>query len=159
MLTAAPEPGANPQSGLSTIRSGARNCVACLTRAAIVSAESIWPGVNADAAKADLEVLAQLLEHRHVAGAGRREFHRQMMHLQPVQLIDDRIVAALELRLAANARAGATARCTASCRTSLPVHDGIDHVHGEIGGGIGVWILPRARSDRRTGTDAGRRSG
>ena len=33
MLTAAPEPGAKPQSGLSVIRSGARNAVACLTRA------------------------------------------------------------------------------------------------------------------------------
>ena len=82
----------------------------------MVSAESIWPGVDADAAEADLEILAQLLEHRHVAGARRGEFHREMMRLQPVQLIDDRIVAALELRLAANARAGAAAQ-----------------VHGELG--------------------------
>ena len=77
-------------------------------------------GRHADAAQADLEIFAQLLEHRHVARAGRGEFHREMVHLQPVQLIDDRIVAALELRFAANAGAARRHRCTASLRVRLP---------------------------------------
>jgi len=45
-LTAAPEPGAKPQSGLRVIRSRSTNSSALRTRLAMVSGESTCPGVT-----------------------------------------------------------------------------------------------------------------
>ena len=122
MLTTAPEPGAKPQSGLSVIRSGARYCSRPLDARDDGLDGIDLPRFDADAAEPDLEILAQRLEHVHVAGSAGGEFQRQVVRLQPVQLIDDRLVAALELRLAAHPRAGAAAQVD----RKLDVLDAVD---------------------------------
>ena len=122
MLTTAPEPGAKPQSGLSVMRSGARNCSALRTRPAIVSRGIDLAGRDIDAAEADLEVLAQFAEHGHVAGLRRGELHREVMHLEPVEVAEDRAVAAA-VRMLRRARAppARRQRCTASLTPVMPL--------------------------------------
>ena len=159
MLTTAPEPGANPQSGLMTIRSGARTLAACRTRAAIVSGESILPGVTLTQPRPISKSSRSFLKDSQIAGAGCGELHREMVRLQPIQLIDDGFVAALKLRLAAPASARAAAQVHGELDVPAGLHDGVDHIHGEVGRRIGIGKLSCARSDRRTDTDADRRSG
>ena len=63
MLTAAPEPGANPQSGLSDDPFRGEDLQSPAARAPRSSpVNRSAPGVDADATQADLEILAQLLE-------------------------------------------------------------------------------------------------
>ena len=42
------------------------------------------PRRNIEAAEADFQVRAQLAENGHVPGLGRSEFHREVMHFEPI---------------------------------------------------------------------------
>ena len=151
MPTAAPEPGANPQSGLMTIRSGARTLVACRTRAAIVSGESISPGVTLTQPRPISKSSRSFLKDSQIAGAGCGELHREMVRPQPIQLIDDGLIAALKLRLAAPAGARAPAQVHGKLGVPAALHDGVDHVHGEVGRRVGIGKLSaHVRIDEQT---------
>ena len=87
MLTSAAEPGAKPQSGLSVIRSGGevlqRHLHALDDRLGRVDlprlGSSTQPRPISKSSRSSRK-------HRHVAGPGRGELHRQVMHLEPVEL-------------------------------------------------------------------------
>ena len=72
--------------------------------------------LTTDAAQTDLNMLWQLLEDRHVARAGRCEFHRDVANLQAAQLAENRIVTAAMFGLAAGTRSARRQRCTAKLR-------------------------------------------
>ncbi len=99
------------------------------------------PRRNADAAQTNFKIFAQFFEDSHVTSAGRGEFHREMMNFQRVELFENWVVAALELRFAANARARSTSEMHGEFYPADSADELIDHVHREISGGIGVVIF------------------
>ena len=68
------------------MRSGARNCSGLAHAADDRLGGVDLPGRHVHAAEADLEILAQLAEDGHVAGLRRGELHREVMHLEPVEV-------------------------------------------------------------------------
>ena len=139
MSTFAAEPGAKPQSGLSVMRALSMRVSARSTRSTIVGAVCGAPGVSRRSPGRSRSPRAA--GRGHVAGAGGGELHRQVMHLQPVELRQDRIVAAgmvLSPRTRAPAR---RQRCTASFTPAKPVDHLVDHVDGEVGRAVGVVVL------------------
>ena len=73
------------------------------------------------------------------------------MRLQPVQLRDNRLVASLKLRLAADAGARAAAQVDCEGHAFDALDHRIDHIHGEIGRGVGLAI---GRAHRRIDEEA-----
>ena len=71
----------------------------------------------------------------------RGEFHREMMHFETVQLLDNRTVTAAVGLFAARARAGAATKMHGDFDAGDAADDLIDHVDRKSGRGIGVGIF------------------
>lgn len=72
-------------------------------------------GCHADATEPDLHVLAEIAQHRHIAGARGRELDGEVADLQAVDLLDDGLVAAAVIAFAPRARRRV---CTDEARSS-----------------------------------------
>ena len=77
-------------------------------------------GLAAHAAEADLDVLGELLEDGHVAGAGGGELHGDVADLEAAELLEDGVVAAAVVGFAAGPAPARRQRWTASSTPVMP---------------------------------------
>src|SRR5262245_12312587 len=84
-----------------------------LQRLAHSSRDGQWlidaPGRHIHAPEANLKLFAQLLKYCHVTRLRGGEFHGQMLNLEPVQMMENRAVAAFVRAFSACPRSGAAA--------------------------------------------------
>ncbi len=106
-------------------------------------------GITANAAKAYLKILAQILEYGHVARAWGGEFHGEMIHFQAVELAEDGSIAPPVGGLATGACAGASAEVDGKLDVIEAINDLVDHVDTEVRSVVifcaDLWVNKQAK--------------
>ena len=104
------------------------------------SASSFAPGVTSTTPRPSSKSGRSRAEAFEIVGAGGGELHRQVLHLQPVQLRQDRPVGAGVVLLAAHARAGAAAQMHRELDAREAFDHRVRHLDREIGRAIGIVV-------------------